>query len=34
VPSLDLVVVRVGYGPQPIGPVEIPLTSITAAIVE
>jgi CubicO group peptidase (beta-lactamase class C family) len=34
VPSLDLVVIRLGYGPQPIGPVEIPLTSITAAIVE
>ena len=32
VPSLDLVVVRLGYGPQPIGPVEIPLTSVTAAI--
>jgi CubicO group peptidase (beta-lactamase class C family) len=32
VPSLDLVVVRLGYGPQPIGPVEIPLTSIVAAV--
>jgi len=34
VPSLDLVVVRLGYGPQPIGPVEIPLTSIVAAVAE
>jgi CubicO group peptidase (beta-lactamase class C family) len=34
VPSLDLVVVRLGYGPQPIGPVEIPLTSIVASIIE
>jgi CubicO group peptidase (beta-lactamase class C family) len=34
VPSLDLVVVRLGYGPQPIGPVEIPLTSIVAAIAQ
>jgi CubicO group peptidase (beta-lactamase class C family) len=32
VPSLDLVVIRLGYGPQPIGPVEIPLTSIVAAV--
>ena len=32
VPSLDLVVVRLGYGPQPIGPVEIPLTSMVAAV--
>jgi len=32
IPSLDLVVVRLGYGPQPIGPVEIPLTSIVAAV--
>ena len=32
VPSLDLVVVRLGYGPQPIGPVETPLTSIVAAV--
>jgi CubicO group peptidase (beta-lactamase class C family) len=32
VPSLDLIVVRLGYGPQPIGPVEIPLTSIVAAV--
>ena len=33
VPSLDLVVVRLGYGPQPIGPVEVPLTSIVASVV-
>jgi len=32
VPSLDLVVVRLGYGPQPIGPVEMPLTSIVGAV--
>ncbi len=32
VPSLDLVVVRLGYGPTPIGPVEVPLTSIVAAV--
>lgn len=32
VPSLDLVVVRLGYGPQPIGPVEVPLTSIVAVV--
>ena len=32
VPSLDLVVVRLGYGPQLIGPVGIPLTAIVAAI--
>jgi CubicO group peptidase (beta-lactamase class C family) len=32
VPSLDLVVVRLGYGPQPIGPVGIPLTAIVATI--
>jgi CubicO group peptidase (beta-lactamase class C family) len=32
VPSLDLVVVRLGYGPQPIGPVETPLTSIVDAV--
>jgi len=32
VPSLDLVVVRLGYGPQPIGPREIPLSSIVATI--
>jgi hypothetical protein len=29
VPSLDLVVVRLGYGPQPIGPVEIPQSQPT-----
>lgn len=34
VPSLDLIVVRLGYGPQPIGPVEIPLVSIAEAIAE
>lgn len=34
VPSLDLVVIRLGYGPQPIGPVEVPLTSIVASIAE
>jgi CubicO group peptidase (beta-lactamase class C family) len=34
VPSLDLVVVRLGYGPTPIGPVEIPLTSIVATILK
>jgi CubicO group peptidase (beta-lactamase class C family) len=32
VPSLDLVVVRLGYGPQPIGPVEMPLTAIVDAV--
>lgn len=32
VPSLDLVVVRVGYGPQPIGPVEVPLNSIIGCV--
>jgi len=32
VPSLNLIVVRLGYGPQPIGPVETPLTSIVAAV--
>ena len=32
VPLLDLVVVRLGYGPQPIGPVEMPLTAIVAAV--
>jgi CubicO group peptidase (beta-lactamase class C family) len=32
VPSLDLVVVRLGYGPRPIGPVETPLTSIISAV--
>ena len=34
VPSLDLVVVRLGYGPQPIGPKDIPLSSIVPAVVE
>ena len=34
VPSLDLVVVRLGYGPTPIGPVEIPLGSIVATVVK
>ena len=34
VPSLDLVVVRLGYGPVPIGPVEIPLGSIVATILK
>jgi CubicO group peptidase (beta-lactamase class C family) len=32
VPSLDLVVVRLGYGPLPNGPADVPLTSIVAAI--
>ena len=34
VPSLDLVVVRLGYGPTPIGPVEIPLGSIVATVLK
>ena len=34
VPSLDLVVVRLGYGPQPIGPVEVPLTSIVSTVLK
>jgi CubicO group peptidase (beta-lactamase class C family) len=34
VPSLDLVVVRLGYGPTPIGPVEIPLGSIVGTILK
>lgn len=34
VPSLDLIVVRLGYGSQPIGPVEIPLKSIVAAVLK
>jgi CubicO group peptidase (beta-lactamase class C family) len=32
VPSLDLVVVRLGYGPQPIGPVEVPIGAIVGAV--
>jgi CubicO group peptidase (beta-lactamase class C family) len=32
VPSLDLVVVLLGYGPQPIGPVDTPLAAIVAAV--
>ena len=32
VPSLDLVVVRLGYGPVPNGPADVPLASIVAAI--
>jgi CubicO group peptidase (beta-lactamase class C family) len=34
VPSLDLVVVRLGYGPTPIAPVGIPLTSIVDTILK
>ena len=34
VPSLDLVVVRLGYGPTPIGPVEIPITSIVDTVLK
>lgn len=30
--SLDMVVTRLGYEPQPIVPVEIPLRSIVAAV--
>ena len=33
IPSLDLVVVRVGYGPQPIGPVDESLRSAVDAII-
>jgi CubicO group peptidase (beta-lactamase class C family) len=32
VPSLDLVVVRLGYGPQPIGPVEVPIGAVVGAV--
>ena len=32
VPSLDLVVVRLGYGPQPIGPLDTPLSSVAGAV--
>lgn len=32
VPSLDLIVVRLGYGPNPIGPVGFPLTTIVGAV--
>ncbi len=34
VPSLDLVVVRVGYGPSPLGPVDAPLRGVIGAIVQ
>ncbi len=34
VPSLDLVVVRTGFGPQPNGPVDEPLGSILGTIVK
>jgi CubicO group peptidase (beta-lactamase class C family) len=33
VPSLDLIVVRLGYGPQPLGPKDMPLSSIVPAVV-
>lgn len=34
VPSLDLVVVRLGYGPQPVGPVDVPLGPVAAAVLK
>ena len=34
VPSLDLVVVRLGYGPQPLGPKDMPLSSVVPAVEE
>lgn len=34
VPSLDLIVVRLGYGPTPIGPVEIPITAIVGTVLK
>jgi CubicO group peptidase (beta-lactamase class C family) len=34
IPSLDLVVVRVGVGPSPGGPIEAPLRGVVGAIVE
>ena len=33
VPSLDLIVVRLGYGPQPLGPKDVPLSSIVPAVI-
>jgi len=34
VPSLDLIVVRLGYGPQPLGPKDVPLSSIVPAVIK
>jgi hypothetical protein len=34
VPSLDLVVVRTAFDPQPIGPVDVPLQSILETVIQ